>query len=81
MGFPGVSVVKNPPAAAGDMSSVPRSGSSPEEGDGNPLQYSCLGNRMDRDPPRGHKELDVTEQLRTHTRRVQTTSCKRKLLS
>ena len=46
-----VLVVKNLPANAGDMSdagSIPGSGRSPEEGNGNPLQYSCLKNPMDR---------------------------------
>ena len=33
---------------AGDPGSIPGSGKSPEEGNGNPLQYSCLGNPMDR---------------------------------
>ena len=33
---------------AGDTDSIPGSGRSHEEGNGNPLQYSCLGNRMDR---------------------------------
>ena len=33
---------------AGDMGSIPGSGSSPGEGNGNPLQYSCLGNAIDR---------------------------------
>ena len=50
-GFPGGSVVKNPPATVGDtedMGSIPGSGRSPEEGNGNPLQYSCLENPMDR---------------------------------
>ena len=48
MGFLGGSVVKNlPPANAGDMSSNPESGRSPGEGNGNRLQYSCLGNAMD----------------------------------
>ena len=47
-GFPGVSVVKNPPANAGDLGSIPGLGRSPGEGSGNPLQYSCLGNPMDR---------------------------------
>ena len=52
-GFPGGSVVKNPPASAGDVGSVPGSGRSPgdggsPEGNGNPLQYSCLGNLTDR---------------------------------
>ena len=48
MGFPGGSVVKNPPADARDTDSIPGSGRSPGEGNGNPLQYSCLENPMDR---------------------------------
>ena len=48
MGFPGGSVAKNPPANAGDTGLIPGSGRSPREGKGNPLQYSCLGNPMDR---------------------------------
>ena len=40
-------MVKNPPANAGDAGSIPGSGRSPGEGNGNPLQYSCLGNPMD----------------------------------
>ena len=50
-GFPGGPVVKNPPARAGDArdaGSIPGSGRSPRKGNGNPLQYSCLGNSMDR---------------------------------
>ena len=47
-GFPGDSVVKNLPANAGDVVSVPGAGRSPEEGNGNLLQHSCLGNPMDR---------------------------------
>ena len=43
LGFPGGAAVKNPPASAGDSSSVLGSGRSPGEGNGNPLQYSCLG--------------------------------------
>ena len=43
-----VLVVKNLPADAGDMSSIPGLGRSPGEGHGNPLQYSCLENPMDR---------------------------------
>ena len=46
--FPGGSVVKNPPANAEDMGLIPGSGRSPEEGNGNPLQYSFLGNPRDR---------------------------------
>ena len=41
-------VVRNPSASARDMSSIPGSGRSPREGSGNPLQYSCLVNPMDR---------------------------------
>ena len=48
MGFPGGSEVKNPPANAGDIGSIPGSGVSPGEGNGNPFQYSCLGNPRDR---------------------------------
>ena len=48
MGFPGGSVVKNPPTNAGDMGLIPELGRSPGEGNGNPLQYSCLGNSMNR---------------------------------
>ena len=48
MGFPGDSVVKKLPAKHGDLGSIPGSGSSPGEENGNPLQYSCLGNTMDR---------------------------------
>ena len=48
IGFYNGSVVKNPPANAGDVSSIPGSGRSPGEGNGNPLQYSCLGNPMNR---------------------------------
>ena len=46
MGVPGGSVVKDSPANAGDMGSIPGSGRSPAEGNGNPLQYSCLMNPM-----------------------------------
>ena len=38
---------KNLPANAGDTGSIPGSGRSPEEGNGNSLQFSCLGNPMD----------------------------------
>ena len=48
MSFPGGTVVKNPPVNAGDASSIPGSGRSPGEGNGNPLQYYCLENPMDR---------------------------------
>ena len=47
-GFPGGSVVKNLPSNAGDAGSIPGSGRSPGEGNSNLLQYSWLGNPMDR---------------------------------
>ena len=47
-GFPSGSVVKNPPTRAGDVGSIPGSAISPGEGNGNPFQYSCLGNPLDR---------------------------------
>ena len=49
-GFPGGAVVKNLPDNAGDIrdaGSIPGSGRSPRGANGNPLQYSCLGNSMD----------------------------------
>ena len=48
LGFPGVSMVKNLPAKAGDTSSIPGSGRSLGKGNGNPLQYSCWDKPMDR---------------------------------
>ena len=41
-------MVKNPPASAGDRGSIPGPGRSPEVGNGNPFQYSWLGNSMDK---------------------------------
>ena len=51
MGFPDGSTVKNPPANAGDVGDaalIPELGKSLGDGNGNPIQYSCLGNAMDR---------------------------------
>ena len=50
VGFTGLSgsMVKNPPSSAGDAGLIPWLGRSPEEGNDNPLQYSCLENSMDR---------------------------------
>ena len=48
MGFPGGSVVKNPPANAGDACLISGLGRSPEEGNSMPLQCSCLKNSMER---------------------------------
>ena len=62
--FPGGSAVKNLPAKAGDADSIPGMGRSPGEEKGNPLQYFCLGNPMDRGAWQATihgvtKELDV----------------------
>ena len=47
---------------AGDLGLIPELGRFPGEGNGNPLQYSCLENHMDRGySPQGRKELDTTE--------------------
>ena len=48
MGFPNSSEGKEPACNAGDLGSIPGLGRSAEEGDGNPLQHSCLENSMDR---------------------------------
>ena len=48
MGFPSGSDGKESACNTGDLDSVPESGRSPGEGNGNPLQYSCLENPMDR---------------------------------
>ena len=42
-------MVKNPPASAGDLGSIPELGRSPGGGSGNPPQYSCLDNPLDRE--------------------------------
>ena len=47
-GLPGDSGVKNPPSNAGVAGSIPGSGRSPRGGNGNPLQYACLENPMNR---------------------------------
>ena len=48
VGFPGSSVVKNPPSSAGDTGLIPESGRSLGKVNGNPFQYPCLGNPMER---------------------------------
>ena len=48
-GFPGGSVMKNLLANTGDPGSIPGLGRSPGEGNGDPLQYSCPENHMDRE--------------------------------
>ena len=74
-GFPGGSVVKNPPANAGqarDVGSIPGSGRSPRVGKSNPIQYSCLENSTDREAWWAlihgiAKSQTQPKQLRTHT--------------
>ena len=71
-GFPHGSAVKNPPANAGDTGLIPGLGRCPEEGNGNPLQHSCLDNSMDRGAWQATvhgvmKELGVTECLNSNT--------------
>ena len=90
LGFPGGSVVKNPSTntgATGDAGSVPMLERSSGGENGNPLQYSCQGNPLDRGAwwvtvHGGHKELGVTERMHTHTHthplyllRLMRTSC------
>ena len=67
-GFPGGSNHRESACSAGDPGSIPESGRSPGEGNGNPLQYSCLenphGQRSLADySPWGRKESDTTERL------------------
>ena len=52
MGDSGGSEVKVSASNAGDLGSIPGSGRSPGEGNGNPLQYSCLENPMEEEPAR-----------------------------
>ena len=70
-------VAKNPPANAGDMGLIPGSGRSPGRGHGNPVQYSCLENPMDRGDwwTTVHsvaKSLTQLKQLSMHIRKADT---------
>ena len=63
--FLGGSVGKEPACQVGDADSIPGLGRSSGEGNGNPLQYSCLGNPMDRQAwwatqSKGSQESDIT---------------------
>ena len=71
LNWTGGSNIKESACNAGDLGSIPESGRSPGEGNGNPLQYSSMENYMDRKSlasysPWGCIESDMTEQL-THT--------------
>ena len=79
-GLPGGSDSKAYAYNAGDLASIPGSGRSPGEGNGNQLQYSCLENPMDGGTwlgysPWGHKELDTTEQLHSLTYSLAFVNC------
>ena len=62
------SIVKNPPVSVGDTGSIPGSGRSPAEGNGNPLQCSCPGNSMNGGSwrPTVHGVSKSQTQLSTH---------------
>ena len=86
-GFPCGTVVKNPPANAedsGGMGLIPGSGRFPGKGNGNPLQYSCLGNPMEREAWRATvhgvtKESDIAERLNKTTRNTKGSSDESKI--
>ena len=68
MGFPGGSELKESACNAGELGSIPGLGQSLGGGNGNPLQYSCLGESHGQRSlvgysPWGHKESDTTERL------------------
>ena len=77
VGFPGGSVVKNLPTNAGDsgdMGLIPESRRSPAEGNGNPLQYSCLGKSCGQKSPAGYSSWEsqrVRHNLATTTQHVE----------
>ena len=80
MGFPGGSEVKNLPANAGDARNaglIPGSGQAAGGGHGNPLQYSCLGNPMERGAWQAtvHGVAKSQTGLNTHTHRANNSSC------
>ena len=66
-------MIKNPPANAGDVGSIPVLGRYPGEGNGNPLKYSGLGNPVDRGAwqptysPWGLKRVRYGLEIRQHT--------------
>ena len=79
IGFPGGSDNKASACNPGHPDLSPGSGGSPEEGNGNPIQYSCLENSMDRGAGRlqstGCKESDTTDRLHFHFSKYQGFPC------
>ena len=79
--FPSGSLAKNSPAITGVLGLIPGSGRSPGGRHGNPLQYSCLGNAMDRgarwDTVHGVARSQMWLSTLAHTERTQAKSCKR----
>ena len=72
VGYTGGAMIKKPPANVGDVGSIPGSGRSPRVGNGNSLQYSCLGrflrqSRLADYGPWRHKVSDMTERLTMYT--------------
>ena len=63
MGFPCGSAGKESACNAGDMGSIPGLGRSPGEGNGNPLQYSCLENSVDRGDWRATQSMGSQSQI------------------
>ena len=62
MSFPDGSIVKNSSANEGDAGLIPGSGRSPGKGNGNPFQYSCLGNPTEREESRGLRSMEVAKE-------------------
>ena len=81
-------MVKNPPANAGDTSSIPGWERSPGEGNGNPLRDSCLESSIEEPgvglgggySPRGRKELEATEHAHSQINKIKECICRAALM-